>query len=324
VTGTPAATAPRSPVPRLLQLHLGSSSCDIRIDRRSMLQGLVVSTSFGGTQTSSSPSSAAAVALEDGGSIRPGATTTTGSLGTQSTTGTKPYAKLEALLPAARVKRLIESSIAATSKISSTRSGGPSNAPDLAELKTLLLTKQNLTRAALAPIPTKPAPTYLAAYALKFQQASLLQKPGALLVQNGELDTWKRLKRQERQRESQDDIRAALNVYTNSLSYDGSSYLWNAPPMEKSRLIREDRLPDVTAVIASDMGRRYLYRNEVLTAMQEARLELEYQLNQAQTVDLSELLILLTDAQQALELWFSLIDENDVKAAMEVVAKETV
>jgi hypothetical protein len=202
------------------------------------------------------------------------------------------------------------------------------------ELKTLLLTEHNFTRTAeavLSPIPPRPAQTYLDAYAQNYQQAPWLQKPGAWLVQSGEVDTWKRLKRQEQQQERNDDIRAALNVYTNQLNYDGSKYVWNAPPTERSKRIREDRLPDVTAVIASDMGRRYLYRNDVLTAMQESRYELEYQISQQKqqqqqdapvTVDLTELLRLLTDAKQALNLWFSLIDENDVKAAMDVVDKE--
>ena len=42
-------------------------------------------------------------------------------------------------------------------------------------------------------------------------KVSLLEKPGAMLVENGEIGAWKRLKREEQAREETDEIRVALN-----------------------------------------------------------------------------------------------------------------
>lgn len=193
----------------------------------------------------------------------------------------------------------------------------------ISELKECILMKHNYTHSSfLPPVPLKPAQQYLDSYKQNVEQASWLQKPGAMLVQNGELDTWKRLKRQERQKESQDEIRAALNGYTNSISFDGTSYVLHAPKAERSTLIREDRLPDIKTVITADMGMRYLYRNDVLTAMEEARFELLYQLDKP-NFEVENILQLLIDAQAALALWFSLIDENDFRVALDVVGHET-
>ena len=91
-------------------------------------------------------------------------------------------------------------------------------------------------------------------------------------------------------------------------------------------MIREDRIPDVKAVIASDMGLRYLLRNDVLTSCDDARAELKYQMTKqidaADTVDGKELLDLLLAAQNACRKWFDLIDDNYVKDAMYIVGRE--
>ena len=248
---------------------------------------------------------------------------------------TKPYAELSALLPAVRVKVLIDRAVLAASALAkhnnniinnndnSTSDIDESTSILLSELKECILMKHNFTRSSFLPaIPPKPAQQYLDSYKRNVEQASWLQKPAAMLVQNGEMDTWKRLKRQERQQESQDEIRAALNGYTNSISFDGTSYVLHAPKAERSTLIREDRLPDIKTVITADMGMRYLYRNDVLNAMEEARFELLYQLDQP-NIQVMDLLQLLRDAQTALALWFSLIDENDIRLALDVVGHES-
>ena len=56
----------------------------------------------------------------------------------------------------------------------------------------------------------------------------------------------------------------------------------NVDRATRSSMIREDRLPDMKQVITSDMGLRMLHRNQVLTAMDEAKVELEYLLKQRQ------------------------------------------
>jgi hypothetical protein len=45
---------------------------------------------------------------------------------------------------------------------------------------------------------------------------------------------------------------------------------------ERSKLTREDRVTDVKTVIASDMGLRYILWNNLLTAWNDARVELRY------------------------------------------------
>jgi hypothetical protein len=156
-----------------------------------------------------------------------------------------------------------------------------------------------------------------------------LEQPGALLIQSGEIGAWRRLKRQERVREETDQIRAALNSYTNDLSFRTDSYIFNESKEMKSKLIREDRLPDVKQVITSDLGLRYLYRNNVLDAMEDARAELSLLLKEADnqidtttTIDLNEMQRLLKNADTALNDWFSLIDVNDVRNAQDALRQE--
>lgn len=95
-------------------------------------------------------------------------------------------------------------------------------------------------------------------------------------------------------------------------------------------MIREDRIPHVQTVIASDMGLRYLLRNDVLTACDDARAELTYQMKQstavaseAVVVDGRDLLELLLVAQNACNKWFDLIDETSVKVALAVAEEES-
>lgn len=193
------------------------------------------------------------------------------------------------------------------------------------ELKDLWLTPQNLISAA-NEVPRQPAQAYLNSYKSKVDRLPALAKPGALLVQNGEIRTWKLLKQQERAREDQDEFRAALNTYTHQLSFSADSYRWNGSAAERSQLIRQEQLPDVKTVIASDMGLRYLYRNEILNAIQDVRAELQYQRNASQSskddddFDASDLLDLLQQAQSACNKWFGLIDEQDVQEAIAAVS----
>ena len=91
-------------------------------------------------------------------------------------------------------------------------------------------------------------------------------------------------------------------------------------------MIREDKIPDVKSVIASDMGLRYLLRNDILTACDDARAELRYQMKQSDTnaadIDGSDLIELLQTAQSACNKWFDLIDEKDTLTALDIVQKE--
>ena len=196
----------------------------------------------------------------------------------------------------------------------------------LMQLDALLLQPQNFTRGYQSiDVPKQPAQSYLDSYAQYRNSVSLLERPGALLVQNGEIDTWKRLKRQEKAREDADEVRAALNLYTSNLNFNPDRYTLTGSKAERSQLIRNDQLPDVKNVIASDMGLRYLLRNEVLTALDDARAELRYHMEEdkkGNAVDGTELVDILQRAQVSCDKWFGLIGEEDVAAALEIVQKE--
>ena len=243
----------------------------------------------------------------------------------------KPFAPLENLLPAIRVKVSINSAIALTKSLSPTTTEGGNASTSassdrektLAQLETLLTKPQNYVQSGLPlqGVPAKPADLYLKSYQttqgdLPFQKA---------LVRSGDVDAWKRLKRREKKLEGSSPIRAALNAYTDALSFSGDSYLLKVDLQTRSSMVREDRLPDIKQVITSDMGLRYLYRNQVLTAMDDVRAELDYQLQTTTTnhpFDENELLDLLDKARDAMDRWLSLVPPEDVKEAMKVVANE--
>ena len=226
----------------------------------------------------------------------------------------KPFAPVELLLPAARVKWTIDraNQLATASN------------PDWSQLRSLLLLPQNYTNQQFAQVPTAPAKAYLDTYQRNREQLNILAQPGALLVQSGEIAAWKRLKRQERTLEQQDEIRAAFNLYTGALNYNAESYVLNVPAAERKQMIRQDRLPDIKQVIQSDMGMRYLIRNDLLTTMEEVKAELQFQLEQKEqgAPSKEELVALLQKAQAACNQWFSLIEEQDVQEAMEIVKNE--
>ena len=249
----------------------------------------------------------------------------------------KPFAPLENLLPAIRVKRSIDSAIGLTRSLvidpsrvgnesSSTTGAGTTKTPiavsqenTLMQLESLLLKPTNYVQSGLQlqGVPSKPADLYLKDYQsikgdLPFQKA---------LIQSGDVDAWKRLKRREKKLEGSSSIRTALNAYTNKLSFSGDSYLLNVDRQTKSSMVREDRLPDIKQVITSDMDMRYLYRNQVLTAMDDVKAELEYQLGQS-SFDGTELLDLLNQAKESMDQWLSLVPPEDVKEALKVIVDE--
>lgn len=236
----------------------------------------------------------------------------------------KPFAPLESLLPAARVKKVIDRSLAIASELESGGASDDGRELLVEELKGLILVPQNYTRSPLPSdqVPRRPARQYLESYRRRLGELPALERPGAILEQRGEIDAWRGLKRRERELEAEAEVRAAFNAYTSALTFDAESYRFNALREEKSRLIREDRLPDTKSVIASDMGVRYLYRNEVLTAMEEGRAEFAYQLSigEQQGLSWTELVQLLRRAQKACDSWFQLIDEKDVLEAMDAIA----
>lgn len=136
---------------------------------------------------------------------------------------------------------------------------------------------------------------------------------------------FRRLQEQQRALERDDPVRAALNAYTNNLVY-GPQYVLTAAPEDRSRLIRQyNGLPDVTAVVRSDLDLRDLYRNQLLTALDDARAEWQYQLSHRTAdgaVSATDVLGFLRDAEGACDKWFALVDPQDAELARLTVESE--
>jgi len=142
----------------------------------------------------------------------------------------------------------------------------------------------------------------------------------------GERRQWNLLQSAERKREGASEIRRAFNIYTTNLNFNPNKYQWVGSTQEKSRLIRDDKLPTATDVIRSDLDARDLYRNQVQTYIDDARAEFEYQKKNSsgdvQKFDPAELLDILRQARASLDKWFGFVPGGDVKSALEIVQRE--
>jgi hypothetical protein len=272
-----------------------------------------------------------------------------------------PFAtSVEALIPAIRVRNMIDQCIDITKQIITVQQqqqqqNEQRQVESLAEqLQQLLFEKQNFTSSydVNTSIPSKRtgiSTSYKERYDDNRSKLNLIQQPGALFVQRGEIATWERLQQKEYELEQNDEIRKALNVYMNNIIYSSKQYTLRVPANERKVMIRNDILPDILQqVIPSDIDLRTLYRNMVLTSIQDARAELQYQLKQYQLkqydkkttnntrnnkqveqqpssssssssidveLDVQELLYLLVQAHDALQQWFNMIDSNEIQRA---------
>eukprot|EP00980_Cylindrotheca_fusiformis_P027968 scaffold22574_cov125-Cylindrotheca_fusiformis.AAC.21 len=136
---------------------------------------------------------------------------------------------------------------------------------------------------------------------------------------------WGMLQASEAQREQSNEVRAALNYYTQQLQF-GDSYRLTAPKETRKRMIRNDELPTSTAVITSDLDLRDLYRNQLLTSLDDAIAEANYQfkeLEESQSVlDTGDLVDLMDQAFGASSKWFELIAKEDLQDAMAMVLRK--
>lgn len=250
----------------------------------------------------------------------------------------KPYAPLENLLPATRVKVLIDKAVDTATALQDGSNDSQKKARLTAQLKSLLLEPHEFFKTKDEVLSSK---TYLDKKTWsdwkrarqeetmnKFQitQVDPATELNEAFEQWGERRQFKRLRRQQLALEQSNKMRAAFNAYTNNLVF-GESYTLNASREEKKRMIRQyDQLPDVTSVIRSDLDLRDLYRNQVLTAMDDAKAELQYQLASSDddepSMDFKELLSILREAQSSCNEWFNFVPENDLRQALDVVLQE--
>jgi len=150
----------------------------------------------------------------------------------------------------------------------------------------------------------------------------LLNKVQAAFNQADVERQWGMLQYSESVREQNNEILAAFNFYTKQLQF-GNSYRLTASKEDKKRMIRSEELPSLAAVITSDLDLRDLYRNQLLTAVEDVKAEVSYQLLKPQDeLDPSDVIELMNQAYTACTKWFDFISPDDVRDAMEQVSVE--
>jgi hypothetical protein len=170
----------------------------------------------------------------------------------------------------------------------------------------------------------------------------LPSSPGAIiskaLNRADEARQWGMLQSQESKNERQNELRAAFNFYTQQLEFDSNSYAWTGSAEERKRRIRDDRIPTPQSVIVSDLDLRDLYRNQLLTALDDVTAEVNYQFRQQQlqkesttadktggekfVVDLTDTVDLMNQVYAVCTKWFDMIDISDVEKAEHAVRNE--
>ena len=153
-------------------------------------------------------------------------------------------------------------------------------------------------------------------------QLSLPDQLSANLQRSGIERQWKILQDRESYLENSNELRAAFNYYTQQLNFSSKQYTLTATGAERKRLIRNDELPTLSAVVASDLDLRDLYRNEFLTSIDDIQAEIKYQLDSERNkmISVDDVLDLLEQANVALTKWFHLISSNDIQEAKEYIA----
>ena len=99
----------------------------------------------------------------------------------------------------------------------------------------------------------------------------------------------------------------------------------NRQTAASAHAIRNDQLPTPQAVIVSDLDLRDLYRNQMLTALDDTVAEVKYQLKQGDggnRIDVADTVDLMNQAYVACSKWFDMIGAEDVKEAEAMVRKE--
>lgn len=158
------------------------------------------------------------------------------------------------------------------------------------------------------------------------QSLSVGNKVAAMLNQADVERQFGMLQYAEQKRANDNDMRAAFNYYTSQLSF-GDKYILSASQEERKRMIRNEELPTLAAVITSDLDLRDLYRNQFLTAIEDLQAEVAYQVkigaknDTMEQIDVSDTLELIQQAHTAMEKWFDLIDIKEVEQGMKMLGQ---
>ena len=254
---------------------------------------------------------------------------------------TKPYAPLQFLLPATRVKFLIDEAVMLTRDLVDMYSSHTIDEKGIAEL---IATLQQLLRDENWQFMTAQEETTSLRYikqrtwgdwkkarqketmkTFEIKDVDPLTSAVEAFEQWGERGQFKSLQQRRMALDRANKMRAAFDMYTNNLIF-GDSIQVTATKEEKSRLIRTyDQLPDVTTVVRSDLDLRDLYRNEVLTYFDDAKAEFAYQFKERESgnsFDPRDILSLLQKAQNSCSEWFAFIPDKDVEEALRAIGEQ--
>ena len=248
----------------------------------------------------------------------------------------RPYAPLEALVPITRCKMWfdeiydISRGLVKVAKADNNQQGQQQAyyRDILSQLDQKLLNRPKLFSGTNKPnVPRRGSvsQTSKEEFQRTRSQLSLPDQLSANLQRSGIERQWKILQDRESNLENSNEIRAAFNYYTQQLNFSSKQYTLTATGADKKRLIRNDELPTLTSVVASDLDLRDLYRNEFLTAIDDIQAEINYQLKSSSsssttTIAVDDLLDLLEQANVAITKWFNLISPNDIQEAKEYIA----
>eukprot|EP00980_Cylindrotheca_fusiformis_P009473 scaffold2070_cov105-Cylindrotheca_fusiformis.AAC.4 len=244
-------------------------------------------------------------------------------------------APLELLLPATRVKVYIDQAVTLCRML---REGSSDNDDGLATRLDRLKDFLDHEPSFLTPAEEKLSKRYLEIKTTEAWQKARLKEREAkgaelgidyttpydkfntALQQWGDRRQFSILRSRQRRLEQSNTIRTALNAYTNNLVF-GDAYKLNAQGEEKKAMVRNDALPDVNAVVVSDLDLRDLYRNQILQNMDDAKAEIDYQVKSGD-INVDEVFTYLQQAQASCDEWFNLIPKSDVEEALRTVLKE--
>jgi hypothetical protein len=256
----------------------------------------------------------------------------------------RPFAPLSALLPAARLKLVVDQ-MYVLSKTLNTNSNEQGTTIDkqymiLEQMYKLWIHHPPLIQAndskrltssmigsTLGQITTSVSSGNKQQYRNNRKDLTSIPDQMAAMFNQADVERqWGIIKYQESKLEQQNEVRAALNYYTCQLVFSASTYTLTATAEKRKQMIRNDQLPTPTTVITSDLDLRDLYRNDFLTHIEDAVAEIKYQLNQKSIIersekvlDISDVIDLMDQANTALSKWFDLISPIDVKEAIETI-----
>ena len=268
---------------------------------------------------------------------------------TATTRNPKPFAPPEALLPAVRCKLWIDRAAKTAAPLSSTNNlSAEQQRTILVELNTILshrpplFLKNEASKPAVASGITAQITTPVSsANKEQYQQnrkaagKNIGNQIAAILNQADVERQWGILQYEQRQRDAENEVRAALNYYTRQLQFDGAAFVLSESSLEQRKeLIRNDAVPTLTATVTSDLDLRDLYRNQFLTALDDVTAEVVYQVKEStgstsdtsfatKPVDCSDVVELMDQCTVALNKWFDLIDTKDVQDAVDTVTAQT-